>query len=147
MEMTKKDRNAEICRMRESGMKLDQIGTQFGITKERVRQIVNSKEPERPTGRPFQLGLHDEKTVMTIIAYVNAGLKIGTAASELGVNESALCNRLRRIAKLYGHDPRTFFGLRAILSDYVECGIVRDCGDRYELCGAYKKGRLTPAFR
>ena len=46
MEMTKKDRNAEICRMRESGMKLDQIGTQFGITKERVRQIVNSKDPE-----------------------------------------------------------------------------------------------------
>ena len=64
----KQDRNMEIRRMRESGMNLEQIGTHFGITKERVRQIVNNKEPNRPTGRPLQLGLYDEMTVKTIVS-------------------------------------------------------------------------------
>ena len=135
----KLDRDMEIRRMRESGMNLEQIGTHFGITKERVRQIVNSKESNRPTGRPLQLGLYDEMTVKTIVAYVNSGLKTGAAAAELGVNEPSLCNRLRRIAELHGNDPRTFFGLRAILSDYAAKGIVRDCGSYYEVCNTYKK--------
>lgn len=130
----KQDRNMEIRRMRESGMNLEQIGSHFGITKERVRQIVNNKEPNRPTGRPLQLGLYDEMTVKTIVAYVNAGLKTGVAAAELGMNEPSLCNRLRRIVELHGLDPRTFFGLRAILSDYAAKGIVRDCGNHYEVC-------------
>jgi predicted transcriptional regulator len=37
------ERNARICELREAGRALEQIGEQFGITRERVRQILKRR--------------------------------------------------------------------------------------------------------
>ena len=43
MSMTRQERNKRMVKMRKSGMTLDQIGKEFGVTRERVRQIVGTK--------------------------------------------------------------------------------------------------------
>lgn len=52
--MYKKERNLKILEARRSGKTLRQIGSEFGINAERVRQIVRMEERKEKHGIPYE---------------------------------------------------------------------------------------------
>lgn len=46
MSMTKQERNERMLEMRKSGMTLDAIAKEFGLTRERVRQIIGTQHKD-----------------------------------------------------------------------------------------------------
>lgn len=64
------NRRDEILRLREGGMTLDAIGKRFGITKERVRQIIKKTPPPVPK-RDLKVMLTVSETAQLLGVHVN----------------------------------------------------------------------------
>lgn len=56
--MTNAERNAEICKLYQDGATIPALATQFGISRQRIRQIVRAGGVwQRATTRPVFLGV------------------------------------------------------------------------------------------
>ena len=135
------NRNHEMKRLRDEGMTLQAIGSKFGITRERVRQIVGNEEictsdyaPRK--GRGPCLTQYGPKTVETFAAYLNSGSNAARAAASLGLSNSALSARLRMIREHTGLDLRLYFDQQKLLRCYLERGLVRVTDGKVEVVGS-----------
>jgi hypothetical protein len=89
----KTSRNDEIVRRYKRGDTLQSIADDFGLTKERIRQIAVSKYglPARGYGR---VGIH---LVIEGMKHVRDGLTFEQAAARVGINEFTLWKKAVRL--------------------------------------------------
>lgn len=84
----KQERLEEIVEKRKSGMTLDAIGKEYGITRERVRQIlIKAKSPSEKQKSEINHGL-----LLSII--YRTGDTIEVAASRIGCTPATLYNKV-----------------------------------------------------
>ena len=96
-------RNAEIVALRRNGMALEDIGLRYGITKERVRQIISAYNESAPTVQQvphmiIQRGIPVmEQRKSEILPLLLDGKSLDEITSELGISRVLL---LRAVALL-----------------------------------------------
>ena len=126
----------------EEGKTLQEIGTEFGLTRERVRQVLRDANVESQGRRkredsPEQLSAQDKKIARLYDK--------GTPPSELIVQFGINYSHLQTVLKRAGVDvkPKGFFNRRPGY-EKIRDGIIRDykngvdtqiIADRYGLCG------------
>lgn len=100
-------RESEILRLNHSGLTLEQIGRKFGITRERVRQILVSLQSRghsvatRDTRRAVRVAQQIEEFLAKngdhIVSRLQAGENQTAIARTLGVNSSLMTRSIRRL--------------------------------------------------
>lgn len=87
------ERDAEIVTLYQSGLALAAVGARFGLTRERIRQILNvAGVSERHRGSSAR------RMALEAFAYAESeGLSIGGAARRYGLSADALGNQWRRL--------------------------------------------------
>ncbi|MEM8937127.1 MAG: helix-turn-helix domain-containing protein [Pseudomonadota bacterium] len=107
-------RNEAICEQYLSGDLYPEIAEKFGISKERVRQILNNKGVEiRPRCESVRIsikkgrfakaalptGPQDAARETRVVRLVGDGMSYRQAAKELGISRSAVAGIVRRYKK------------------------------------------------
>lgn len=91
------DRNARIRDMRRSGMTPQEIGDEFGITRERVRQLTEGIKVE-PYGRTYRPHPTRDLVGEQVIERMWAeGLPIAEMARRIGMTTNSLRGRIWRM--------------------------------------------------
>jgi uncharacterized protein (DUF433 family) len=97
-----RQRIVQIRTLREAGYSLDEIAARFGITRERVRQILRAHGAPDPElvaeARRQRAALLAESRVDELLALWRAGHEPGSAASALGLQTAACKNTIARFA-------------------------------------------------
>jgi uncharacterized protein (DUF433 family) len=136
------ERTERMKLLYEEGKTLQEIGTEFGLTRERVRQVlrdanVESQGRRKREGSPEQLSAKDKKIARLYDK--------GTPPSELIVQFDINYSHLQTVLKRAGVDvkPKGFFNRRpgyekirdGIIKDYQNGVDTQIIADRYGLCG------------
>ncbi len=97
-----RQRIVQIRTLREAGYSLDEIAARFGITRERVRQILRAHGAPDPElvaeARRQRAALLAESRVDELLALWRAGHEPGSAASSLGLQTAACKSTIARFA-------------------------------------------------
>jgi uncharacterized protein (DUF433 family) len=97
-----RQRIVQIRTLREAGHSLDEIAARFGITRERVRQILRAHGAPDPElvaeARRQRAALLAESRVDELLALWRAGHETGSAASALGLQTAACKSTIARFA-------------------------------------------------
>jgi transposase len=97
-----RQRIVQIRTLREAGYSLDEIAARFGVTRERVRQILRAHGAPDPElvaeARRQRAALLAESRVDELLALWRAGHEPGSAASTLGLQTAACKSTIARFA-------------------------------------------------
>jgi uncharacterized protein (DUF433 family) len=97
-----RQRIVQIRTLREAGYSLDEIAARFGITRERVRQILRAHGAPDPElvaeARRQRAAMLAESRVDELLALWRAGHEPGSAASALGLQTAACKSTIARFA-------------------------------------------------
>jgi transposase len=97
-----RQRIMQIRTLREAGYSLDEIAARFGVTRERVRQILRAHGAPDPElvaeARRQRAALLAESRVDELLALWRAGHEPGSAASALGLQTAACKTTIARFA-------------------------------------------------
>jgi transposase len=98
----------EAQQMRDAGMSLADVGQQFGVSGERIRQVTN-KPPADVQAQIFanacrQIG---PDKIAQMRTWANAGLSISETASRLGVSYNSVAAIARRNGFVFARPKRT----------------------------------------
>lgn len=99
----KTERNRQIVALRNSGKTLAEVGLKFGITRERVRQIVASSSPEAKAKREAylkELKYRKEEMANLVLRKITLKDFKGTTISEITGMKSNSRDRYRELVRI-----------------------------------------------
>jgi transposase-like protein/lambda repressor-like predicted transcriptional regulator len=97
------DRNEEMATLYESGMTLEEVGQKFGVTRERVRQILENFDQGLIQ---FELQRRRKEYVKLIKARLDEGKRVVEIAKELGMKRTSGIYRISPDLTKYIHQKR-----------------------------------------
>jgi len=103
---------SRLAEMYEGGMTLREVGEEFGISGERVRQILSGLEVSTRSRKVGELeGLEE---------MASRGMRLKEIAEEFGISDSAVSKRLRKRGLKVAYVPRVSWDWRSAEKDYLE---------------------------
>ena len=93
-------RNEEICRLYTTGSTLEECGAPFGLTRERVRQILRQYRVYK-SDRPVEVSTNKRDTFLGVNVTSTTKAALKTEAKERSISVSALVDE-----KLGGDDAK-----------------------------------------
>lgn len=103
---------SRLAEMYEGGMTLREVGEEFGISGERVRQILDRLEVSTRSSKVGELeGLEE---------MASRGMSVKEIAGEFGISEAVVRNRLRKKGVKVAYVPRVSWDWRGAEKDYLE---------------------------